>query len=95
MFNKNPAVVLGALAEMIKAAVPALILFNIIHWTPDQVAAVMFVVSIGVTSITTILTRAQVTPNEQVDTLIKTATHFDPDTDPQIVKDAQAAKDAK
>lgn len=95
MFNKNPAAILSAIAEMVKAVIPMLILFGIIHWTPDQVAAVMFVAGIAVTSITTILTRSQVTPNDQVNALIEQAIKMPVGTPVETVKSIQAAKDAK
>lgn len=73
MFGKEPAVVLGALAEVVKAVIPALILFGLLTWTPEQVAGVMFVVGVAVSSLTVILTRSQVVPTETVNSQIETA----------------------
>lgn len=94
MFNKNPAIILGAIAEVIKAVIPALIIFSIIHWTPEQIAAVMLVVNVSIGAIVTILTRAQVTPNNQVDSLIKTAVEQPSGTPVEVVKSIQATKDS-
>jgi hypothetical protein len=64
LFNKEPAVVLGALAEVIKAVIPAFIIFGLLDWTSEQVAAVMFVVSVSVSSLSVILTRSNTVPTQ-------------------------------
>lgn len=38
MFGKEPTVILGALSEVIRAIIPTLIIFGILHWTPEQIA---------------------------------------------------------
>jgi hypothetical protein len=93
VFSKEPAVILGALAEVVKAIIPALIIFGILKWTADQVAAVMFVVGVAVSSFTVILTRNSTTPEADVNALIRTATHQEPGTKPEVVKEIQAQKD--
>lgn len=72
MFGKEPAVILGALAEIVKAIIPTLILFGVIQWTGDQVAQVMFLVSVLVGSLTIVLTRSQVVPTERANAQIQT-----------------------
>jgi len=94
MFGKEPAVVLGALSEMIKAIIPMLIIFGILHWSSDQVAAVMLVVGVSVGSLTVILTRSQTTSTPQVDALIKTAVSQPAGTSVEAVKSIQAEKEA-
>jgi len=64
MFGKEPAVILGALAEVVKAVIPAFIIFGLLKWTPEQVAAVMFVVGVLVSSLTVILTRSNTVPTQ-------------------------------
>ena len=95
MFGKEPAVVLGALSEVIKAVIPMLIIFGLIHWSAEQVAAVMLVVGVGVGFFNVILTRSQTTSTPQVDALIKTAVSQPPGTSVEAVKSIQADKDAK
>jgi hypothetical protein len=75
MLGKEPAVILGAIAEVIKAVIPAFIIFGLLKWTPEQVAAVMFVVGVAVSSLTVILTRSNSvstdTANKQIETALK------------------------
>lgn len=73
MFNKEPTVIFGALAEVIRQIVPMLILFGIIQWTGEQVAQVMAVVSAGIALFTILLTRSQVVPTEKANAQIETA----------------------
>lgn len=95
MLEKEPAVVLGALAEIVKAIIPALIIFGILKWSAEQVAQVMLLVGVVVGSLTVVLTRSSTTPTPAVDALIKTATQQSPGTPPSVVKDIQAQKDAQ
>jgi len=90
MFGKEPAVILGALAEVVKAVIPALIIFGILRWTPEQVAAVMFVVGVLVTSLTVILTRTQTVSNGTADAQIVAAKDL-----PTSVSDVEAIRRAK
>jgi len=93
MFSREPAVVLGALAEVVKAIIPMLIIFGILKWTGEQVAQVMVVVGVLVGSLTIVLTRSQVTPGEQVNALIRTAVEQPTGTPVQVVKNIQEKKD--
>lgn len=62
MFNQEPAVIFNGIAEVIRAVIPCLILFGVIAWSDEQIAAVMLVVSTVVGVLSTLLTRATVTP---------------------------------
>jgi len=73
MFGKEPTVILGALAEVIRQIIPMLIIFGIIQWTGEQVAQVMAVVSAGIALFTILLTRSQVVSNEKANAQIQTA----------------------
>lgn len=73
MFGKNPTVILGALAEMIKAIIPMLIIFGFIHWTGEQVAQVMLVVGVAIGFLNVLLTRSQVVTTEKANSQIETA----------------------
>lgn len=64
MLGKEPAVILGALSEVIKAIIPMLIIFNFINWSGEQVAQVMLVVGVIIGFLNVVLTRSQVVPTE-------------------------------
>jgi len=93
VFGKEPAVILGALSEVVKAIIPTLIIFGFIHWTDVQVAQIMLLVGVVVGALNIVLTRSQVTSTPQVDALIKTAVAQPSGTPVEKVKDIQAAKD--
>jgi hypothetical protein len=93
MFGREPAVVLGALSEIIKAVIPMLIIFGFIQWTSEQVAQVMIVVGVIVGGLNIVLTRSQVRPEADVNALIRTAIAQPAGTRVETVKDIQAAKD--
>ena len=93
MLTKEPAVILGALSEIVKAIIPTLIMFGIIQWTGEQTAQVMLLVSVIVGSISIVLTRSSVTPEATVNSLIREAVDSPAGTQPQAVKDAVAAKE--
>lgn len=93
--TREPAVLFGAIAEIIKAVVPMLILFGVLHWTAAQVAQVMIVVGVVVGSLTVVFVRAQTVPTVTSDALIATAVKLPATTSVETVKAEQAAKDAK
>jgi hypothetical protein len=73
MFGKEPTVVLNAIAEVVRAIIPLLIIFGYISWTDEQVAQVMLVVGVVVTALTTILARSQTVPTETANKQIEVA----------------------
>lgn len=73
MLGKEPAVILGALAEVVKAIIPMLIIFNFINWTGEQVAQVMLVVGVAIGFFNVLLTRNAVVPTEKANSQIATA----------------------
>lgn len=95
MFGKEPAVILGALSEVVKAIIPMLIIFGFIHWTGEQVAQVMLVVGVSIAFFNVLLTRSQTTSLPQTDALIRTAVAQPSGTSVGTVKDIQADKDAQ
>lgn len=70
MFGKEPTVILGALAEVIKSIIPMLIIFGFISWTGEQVAQVMIVVSVGIAFFNILLARSQVYSPESAKTAL-------------------------
>lgn len=85
MFGKEPAVILGALAEVIKAVIPMLIIFNFIQWTGEQVAQVMLVVGVAIGFFNILLTRSQVVPTEKANAQILVATKMPEGTSVEAV----------
>lgn len=94
IFGKEPAVVLAASSEVVKAVIPTLIIFGIIHWTGEQVAQVMLTVGVVIAFVNTWLTRAQTTPESTLNKLIKEAVKSSADTTVGEVKAAVAAKES-
>lgn len=70
MFGKEPAVILGALSEVVRAVIPTLIIFGYIQWTGEQVAQFMLLAGVVIGFFNVLLTRSQVVPtvtaNEQI-----------------------------
>jgi len=73
MFSREPAVVFSALGEIVKAVIPVLIIGEAVHWTDKMTAAVMFLVSVAVTSLSTIFTRSQSISTTMADRQIEIA----------------------
>lgn len=90
--GKEPAVILGAISEVIKAIIPALIIFGWLKWTPEQVASVMFVVGVLVSSLTVILTRSNTVPTVVADKQIEIAKAADVSTPKSLI--IQQAKES-
>lgn len=80
MFGKEPTIVLGALSEVLRQAIPMLILFGILNWTPEQIAAVMLFWGSLVTLGSIILTRSQVVSHQVANQQIETAVKMPSDT---------------
>lgn len=71
MLNREPAVVFAGLGEIAKAIIPVLILGELVSWDDKTTAAVMFLVSVSVTSLSTMFTRqssvAMVVADKQIE----------------------------
>lgn len=70
MFGKEPAVIFNGLGEIIRSVIPVLILFGVIQWTDQQIAAVLLCLGVVLGFLTTVLTRSQTvsaaTADEQI-----------------------------
>jgi len=86
MFGKEPAVVLNAIAEVVRAVIPMLIVFRVIEWTDQQIAAVFLVVGVSVTGIVTVVTRSQTVSHETANKQIEVATRQPAGTPVEVVK---------
>lgn len=73
MFGKEPAIILNALSEVVRAVIPLLLVFEIVKWTDPQTGAVLLVVGVVIGFLTTLLTRSQVVPTETANSQIATA----------------------
>ncbi|MEA2023320.1 MAG: hypothetical protein U9N79_03395 [Actinomycetota bacterium] len=60
--KKEPVAILGGIVALIGAIIPALVLFGLIDWTPDQVAAAMLVVSTAAPVVGSLFARTKVSP---------------------------------
>ena len=90
MFNKEPTVILGALSEIVRAIIPTLIIFGILHWTDQQIAQVMLMVGVLVKSLEMVLARSQVVPIQTADRQMEVARSSASDRPlDQIIKEAK------
>lgn len=80
----------NALGEIAKAVVPVLILGELVHWTDKMTAAVMFLIGVAVTSLSTVIVRNQSVSMQMADKQIEIAkaSAVDRPTD-QIIKEAK------
>lgn len=62
MTRPRPILIINGLTAVIDALIPALQLFGVIDWTPDQIAAVMLVVTTTGSAVSTVFGQRQVTP---------------------------------
>lgn len=71
MLNKEPTAIINSISELVRQIVPMLILFGVIHWTDQQIAAVFMVLGAFLTLVQTLITRTQVVPtvvaNKQIE----------------------------
>lgn len=95
MFGREPTVILGAISEVVRAVIPTLIIFGVIHWTGDQVAQFVLLVGVVIGALNVTLTRSQTTSTPAVNDLIKTAVKLPTGTTVAEVKAEQAQKDAR
>lgn len=93
MFGKEPAVILGAISEVVRAVIPTLIIFGMIHWSAEQVAQFVLLVGVVVGALNVVLTRSQTTATPVVNDLIATAVKMPVTTSVEAVKTEQASKE--
>jgi len=90
--NKEPAVIAAGIAQLVSLIIPMLVLFNLIHWTAEQVAGFMAVVSFAATFVATLFTRQQSVPKVVADKQIDVALKETSSTTPEEVREMAAAK---
>lgn len=84
---KEPTVIVNGIGEIIRAIIPLLIIFGFIHWTDQQIAAVILATSVTLGFLGTLFTRSVVTTTETSDKLIRTAVKMPTDTTVEEVKE--------
>lgn len=72
MLGKEPAVIIGGIAEIIRAVIPMMIIFGFLQWTDNQTAQVMLVIGVAVAVGEKLFTRSQVVPTEKANAQIQT-----------------------
>lgn len=71
--NKEPTVIIGGIAEIVRAIIPMLLIFGLIHWTDPQTGAVIFFVGVLVSFAEKLFIRAQTVPTDKANAQIVTA----------------------
>lgn len=62
--NKEPTVLIGGLAEIVRAIIPMLLIFGIVHWTDAQTGTIIFFVGVLVSFAEKLFIRSQVISTE-------------------------------
>lgn len=93
MFGKEPAVLSNGISEILRALLPVAILFGWIHWTDQQIAAVMLFGGVVLGFCTTLLTRSQTVSTSTADKQIEIAKASSVDTPTSLI--IQQAKDSQ
>lgn len=78
--KREPAVIAAGIAQLVSLIIPALVLFDLIHWSDKQVVGFMAVISFAATFVATLFTRQSVTPIETANEQIQEGLNSDPRT---------------
>lgn len=73
MLNKEPTVIIGGLAEIVRAIIPMLLIFGVVHWTDAQTGAIVFFVGVLVSFAEKLFIRSQTVATEVANSQIATA----------------------
>ncbi len=92
--NSEPTVYIGGVAEIIRAIIPMLLVFGVIHWTDVQTGAVVLVVGVCVGVAEKWFTRSQTVSTTVADKQIEVAKASDIMRSNESII-AQAAKETK
>lgn len=60
--NKEPVVWAAAITQIVESIIPVLILFGVLMWTDEQIAAVFLAVGVITKTVAGLFARSQVTP---------------------------------
>lgn len=71
--NKEPAVIVKAVEEILRAAIPMALAFGWIHWTDVQIGTVVLFTGLVLGFVSLMFTRSQVIPTDTANKQIETA----------------------
>lgn len=71
--NKEPAVIVKAIEEILRAAIPMALAFGWIHWTDVQIGTVVLFTGLVLGFVSLMFTRSQVVPMQVADKQIDVA----------------------
>lgn len=78
--TKEPTVLIGGLAEIVRAIIPMLLIFSVVHWTDAQTGSIIFFVGVIVAFAEKLFVRSQVVPAEVANSQIATAVRMPTDS---------------
>lgn len=78
--KREPAVIAAGIAQLISLIIPALVLFEVIHWSDKQIVGFMAVITFAAGFVATVFTRQNVTPLETANQQINVALKSNPET---------------
>lgn len=85
--SKEPTVIIGGVAEIVRAIIPMLLIFGVVAWTDPQTGAVVFLVNVLVSVAEKMFIRSQVVPIDTRDAQVKKAVSMPEDTTvAQVIK---------
>lgn len=91
--NKEPTVIIGAVAEIIRAIIPVMLIFGYLNWTDPQIGQVMLLIGVIVAVGEKLFVRSQVVPTQVANAQIQTGIDSPTGTTvPQVI--AKTAEDA-
>lgn len=75
LINREPTVIIGGIAEIVRAIIPLLLIFGLINWTDSQIGTVMVLIGVLVAFAEKLFIRSQVvstgTANSQIATAVR------------------------
>lgn len=74
--TKEPTVIIGGIAEIVRAVIPMLLIFGVVHWTDAQTGAIIFFVGVLVSFAEKLFIRSQVVTTDVANSQILTATRL-------------------
>lgn len=72
MLGREPAVIIGAFAELVRAVIPLMLIFGYLNWSDPQIGQVMLFIGVCVGFLNVLFTRSQVVPTEKANAQIQT-----------------------
>lgn len=94
MINKEPTIIIGGIAEIVRAVIPMLLIFGIVHWTDPQTGAVIFFVGVLIGFAEKLFTRSQTVSTQTANSQITTALRLPEGTSVEAVI-AKTERDSK